>query len=52
LTLKEIAEERGRDEATGAIDHKVSVARKNARLVMDDLLDELRGEYDFEMEDD
>ncbi len=52
LTLKEIAEERGRGESTGAIDHKLSVARKTARPVFDDLLDELRGEYDDKLEDD
>ncbi len=47
MTLKEIAEERGRGESTGAIDHRLSVARKTARLVFD----KLRGEYDDELED-
>lgn len=52
MTLKEIAQERGRGESTGAIDHKLAAARKTAGLVFEDLLDELRGRYPDELEDD
>ena len=45
MTLKEIAQERGRGESTGAIDHKLSAARKTARVVFDDLFDEMRGHH-------
>lgn len=41
LTSKEIARERGRGESSGAIDHKLTAAKKVARLVFDDLLDDM-----------
>ena len=52
MTLKEIAQERGRGESTGAIDHKLAAGRKVAQLLFEDLLDELRGRYPDELEDD
>jgi hypothetical protein len=45
LTSKKIAEERGRGEVPGTIDNKLTRAKKVARLVMEDLLDELRGHH-------
>lgn len=51
MTLKEIAQERGRDESTSVIDHKLSAARDAARVVFDDLFDEMRGHHGDELED-
>jgi DNA-directed RNA polymerase specialized sigma24 family protein len=48
LTSKEIAEARGRGESPGTIDNKLTRAKKIARLVMEDLLDELRGRHQDE----
>jgi hypothetical protein len=39
----EIAEARGRGESAGTIDNKLTEVKKVARLVLEDLLDELRG---------
>ena len=39
----EIAEARGRGEPAGTIDSKLTEMKKVARLVLEDLLDELRG---------
>jgi DNA-directed RNA polymerase specialized sigma24 family protein len=43
MRSKEIAAARGRGESAGTIDNKLTEAKKMARLVLEDLLDELRG---------
>lgn len=43
LSTKEIAKQRGLNEAPGTIDNKLTKAKTVARLVFEDLLEELRG---------
>lgn len=51
LTLKEIAQQRGRGKSTSQIDHKLRTVRETAAVVFADLLDKLRGQYDDDLKE-
>jgi len=52
MSSKEIAQARGRGESPGTIDNKLSAARKAARILFEDLLDQTQGNYGDEDDDD
>jgi len=51
MSSKEMARDRGRGESAGTIDNKLSAARKAARIVFEDLLDQMQGDYGDEEDD-